>query len=242
MALNLRRLADVMALSSEQFARLNRADRAKAVTTLNDVARKRIKNLERAGLTKFSPVLESFQSHGGIRKVRGKSASELQTLFRDLNAFLSAKTSTASGARRYAKHIVSSTYGAASAITPDALRKAAERAGYSASDFWSLYNELKDEVTNEFSDILGHYSSEQAVKLIRDTVSDSSVADIIRGIGEDRKKAAKGGPGSAQARQRLRDAADEVWQVIAKSADKLRQRQIDDFYNDDDEYSDPIPF
>lgn len=231
-----------MALSSDQFARLSRSDRAKAVTTLNDVARKRIKNLERAGLTDFSPVLESFRSHGGIRTVRGKSAPELQTLFRDLNAFLSAKTSTVSGARRYAKHNVRSVYGEDAAITPDVLRKAAERAGYSAADFWTVYNELRDEVTNEFADILGHMSSDQVVKMIRDTVSDSRIAAIIQGIGEDRKKAAKGGPGSEQARQRVRDAADEVWQVIADSADKLRQQQIDDYYNDDDEYSDFIPF
>lgn len=81
-----------------------RAERQEA-SRLASLANKRLRRLEQKGLID-SPA---YKATNGYFSVRGKSQAEVQSMLRELDKFINAKTSTVRGVNNYVREIASNT-------------------------------------------------------------------------------------------------------------------------------------
>lgn len=90
----------ILSTDYEDIAKKSRAELAKDIKVLSAVANKRIKRLEESGEYKHSQVYDDVM-RGGKFSSAGKNQGQLQGEFARLKRFLSAKTSTVSGAKEF---------------------------------------------------------------------------------------------------------------------------------------------
>lgn len=121
------------------------------VTQMVKVANRRINNLNKSEIGKFSPALQSLNSAGikkfstkGISSIKSKDVNKLVKQYSTLKSFLSAKTSTISGWNRVRAQIAKRT-GATKLFQKDYKSKRSATIWHNREKrFWKLYNQLVD--------------------------------------------------------------------------------------------------
>lgn len=121
------------------------------VTQMTRVANRRINNLNKSEIGKFSPALQSLKSAGikkfstkGISSIKSKDVNKLVKQYSTLKSFLSAKTSTISGWNRVRSQIAKRT-GATKLFQKEYKSKRSATIWHNREKrFWKLYNQLVD--------------------------------------------------------------------------------------------------
>lgn len=115
------------------------------------VANRRINNLNKSEIGKFSPALQSLNSAGikkfstkGISSIKSKDVNKLVKQYSTLKSFLSAKTSTISGWNRVRAQIAKRT-GATKLFQKKYKSQRSATIWHNREKrFWKLYNQLVD--------------------------------------------------------------------------------------------------
>ena len=89
---------DIIGMSFDEFASLNKSELRQAVSRLASTANKRLQRLSKNDL--ISPAQIEAKESGGKFSTRGKSELELQVEYRRVSNFLTQRTSTVTGARQ----------------------------------------------------------------------------------------------------------------------------------------------
>ena len=89
---------DIINMSFDEFASLNKSELRQAVSRLASTANKRLQRLSKNDL--ISPAQIEAKESGGKFSTRGKSELQLQVEFRRVSNFLTQRTSTVTGARQ----------------------------------------------------------------------------------------------------------------------------------------------
>lgn len=89
-------------MTQRDLESMSRAELAKAVTYLNDVATKRVNRIY-ANKNVYSPSANYIVRTGGFEGVRGKDKEQIQNLYLRVREFLRSKTSTMAGAEKYTR-------------------------------------------------------------------------------------------------------------------------------------------
>ena len=121
------------------------------VTQMTRVANRRINNLNKSEIGKFSPALQSLKSAGikkfstkGISSIKSKDVNKLVKQYSTLKSFLSAKTSTISGWNRVRSQIAKRT-GATKLFQKEYKSQRSATIWHNREKrFWKLYNQLVD--------------------------------------------------------------------------------------------------
>ena len=121
------------------------------VTQMVKVANRRINNLNKSEIGKFSPALQSLKSAGikkfstkGIKSITSKDVNKLVKQYSTLKSFLSAKTSTISGWNRVRSQIAKRT-GATKLFQKEYKSQRSATIWHNREKrFWKLYNQLVD--------------------------------------------------------------------------------------------------
>lgn len=121
------------------------------VIQMTRVANRRINNLNKSEIGKFSPALQSLNSAGikkfstkGISSIKSKDVNKLVKQYSTLKSFLSAKTSTISGWNRVRSQIAKRT-GATKLFQKEYKSKRSATIWHNREKrFWKLYNQLVD--------------------------------------------------------------------------------------------------
>ena len=95
-------IEQVLALKPGQRAKLSRAELARAVSVLASAGNKRLRRIEKAGLTKSSNAYQAIARSGGDFSVKNKDITELDNEFERLKKFFApdTKTSTVGGTKK----------------------------------------------------------------------------------------------------------------------------------------------
>lgn len=140
----------------KDLQKMSRADLARNVSKLASAANKRIVRLEKAGV--FSPSVEYAKKHGGKFSVAGKTKQQLLIEYNRVSDFLTSKTSTVRGAKKWEKDV---SRGVREILKGDTtLKTAGEKKTKKEQreeekqweedwlkrkeDFWKLYSRLQD--------------------------------------------------------------------------------------------------
>lgn len=89
---------DIINISFDEFASLNKSELRQAVSRLASTANKRLQRLSKNDLV--SPAQIEANESGGKFSTKGKSELELQVEYRRVSNFLTQRTSTVTGARQ----------------------------------------------------------------------------------------------------------------------------------------------
>lgn len=87
-------------MTQRDLESMSRAELAKAVTYLNDVATKRINRIY-ANENVYSPAANYIVRTGGFEGVRGKDLEQIREEYLRVRTFLRSETSTVKGAKEY---------------------------------------------------------------------------------------------------------------------------------------------
>lgn len=90
-------------MTQRDLESMTRAELAKAVTYLNDVATKRINRIY-ANEGVYSPAANYIVRTGGFEGVRGKDLEQVREEYLRVRTFLRSETSTVKGSREYVKN------------------------------------------------------------------------------------------------------------------------------------------
>ena len=98
-------ISEILKQSTRKLMNLSRSELAKITSSLASAANKRLKRIEKAGLSESSHAYRYVERSGGKFSVAGKSSEELILEFKRAKQFLSdeTKTSTLKGTREYVK-------------------------------------------------------------------------------------------------------------------------------------------
>lgn len=124
-------IEDITSLSNKDFNSLSRSELAKVTSRLVSASNKRLRRLEKQGIT--TPSSESVAKSGGAFSVKGKNINELRAEFSRAKTFLGQKTSTVSGYKKFKKE-----YKQLTGFNLESLTK--EQQG----DLWKLTTALKE--------------------------------------------------------------------------------------------------
>lgn len=149
---------DYLNLSSRDISNLGDVELRNIINDLNDVANKRIKRLERSGLSLYSPAYSNIKASGNtrFRLERGEGdMTKLKSAYLKVRNFLSdeTETSTIAGTRTYIEKLSPAIDKALNKAMQDErnldkryktakLKKTAERD--TLNDFWDSYNEWRE--------------------------------------------------------------------------------------------------
>lgn len=86
-------------LTQRQLEALTEKELKQIVSTLRSTAAKRVTRLESA--EQYTPAYTNLMQGRGLPNVRGMSHAELLNYYKSLSTFISAKTSTLKGAKKY---------------------------------------------------------------------------------------------------------------------------------------------
>lgn len=103
---------DIIDMSFDEFASLNKSELRQAVSRLASTANKRLQRLSKNDLV--SPAEIEARESGGKFSTRGKSELELQVEFRRVSNFLTQPSSTVTGARQMeeeTRQVLANQYG-----------------------------------------------------------------------------------------------------------------------------------
>lgn len=103
--------SQVLAMSFEQIEAMNDRELRQALTAMNSAANKRLRRLEQAGLSGFSPA--ALARSGMLFKSPGRSAErwQLESALAEVRQFMGSPSSTSKGARTYRTAIESAPGG-----------------------------------------------------------------------------------------------------------------------------------
>lgn len=133
-------IIDIEKFTVEKMNSLNRNDLARVVGRLVSASNKRLRNLEKSPLGKFSPIYRSRMGINRYKKVgrtygyfttKGKNLNQLRQLYGEARGFLMAKTSTLKGWEEV-RNEITETLG----IDLNTKRK--------STKFWKAYREIYD--------------------------------------------------------------------------------------------------
>lgn len=139
------------------------------VSILRSTSRKRYERLEKTGLIDLSPSAKNLIKGGGLPTVKGMSRNQLMQEFKRYTQFLSNKTSTVKGTRKYIKNI------------QDAVREiTGNKDVFEDTDsllrFYELYDELEE---TEIAQVLNYRAVMSTLDEVYNTNSDMSNENII---------------------------------------------------------------
>lgn len=129
-------IADILSLDGESIRKLRYGELVKAERKAAQLVNRRISILQQRGLTNYSPayhsLVASFSEEGiPVESLKGKpNRSRTMYELRRARDFLSARTTTVKGARKYARNMELLT----GSSDPDFQRK-----------FWRTIDQLRDE-------------------------------------------------------------------------------------------------
>lgn len=136
--------------------KMSRADLARNVSKLASAANKRIVRIEKAGV--YSPSVEYVKQHGGKFSVAGKSKQQLLIEYNRVADFLTSKTSSVRGAKKWEKDVAKGVReilkgNQTQKATGEKKTKKEQREDEKRweedwlkrkNDFWKLYTRLQD--------------------------------------------------------------------------------------------------
>ena len=96
-------ITEILKQSTRKLKNLSRSELAKITSSLASAANKRLKRIEKAGLSESSPAYRYIEKSGGKFSVADKNTEELILEFKRAKRFLSdeTKTSTLKGTKEY---------------------------------------------------------------------------------------------------------------------------------------------
>ena len=129
-------ISEILKQSTRKLMNLSRSELAKITSSLASAANKRLKRIEKAGLSENSPAYRYVERSGGKFSVAGKSTNELILEFKRAKQFLSdeTKTSTLKGTRDYVKQ--------QEQIVHERLGEFKSK--QEARNFWNAYNKYQN--------------------------------------------------------------------------------------------------
>ena len=98
-------ISDILKQSTKKLMNLTRAKLARVISSLASAGNKRLKRLEKAGLSEQSPAYRYIEKSGGKFSVKGKTKEELLLELKRAKKFLSEETTTSTlrGTREFIK-------------------------------------------------------------------------------------------------------------------------------------------
>lgn len=167
MAKNKFKTEDLLNMDIESMRKMNQKDLSKAVSQLGAIANKRAKRLSESELGTSSALLQ-YERSGGKITTKGKSWGQLRKEFRRVQKFLTAKTSTIKGAKKFQSEMVERIGGQANEFSQDDWKI-----------FWKTYNDIVDGQDTKIA--LYRLGSDRLQEMIRDEMtSGNNVEDIIK--------------------------------------------------------------
>lgn len=161
-------------IDPEMLMNMSRKDLAKNVSILASAGNKRLKRLEQSGV--FSPSAEYVKTRGGNFSVAGKNKNQLMIEYFRLSDFMTAKTSSVRGARKWQTNVKNAvTEAVTKRIQPTGKqgRQEIKKAINAIFDdkkkkeqFWDIYSRL----TNE-------YDIKEKYKEVWDNIADAMTAE-----------------------------------------------------------------
>jgi len=95
---------DIMGMDWAVINRMSETDLRAISSRLNSAANKRMKRIEKSGLSKYSPAYEHVKEKGNF-STKGKDAVALKNEIQRATGFLQAKTGSVSGARAHRERV-----------------------------------------------------------------------------------------------------------------------------------------
>jgi hypothetical protein len=95
------KLDEMMNLTMREINKMTRRELAQVVSAMRSVARKRMERIEKQEV--YSPAYSYLQRSGGIPSVKGLDLTALKNEYKRYKHFLSLKTSTVKGSKKYMK-------------------------------------------------------------------------------------------------------------------------------------------
>lgn len=120
-------IADLTRLSPKEIQSFKRTELAKVVTRLASAANKRIKRLQKSGVSS-----SALQAVDGRFSVSGKNMAELKEEYKRVKSFLGAETSTVTGAKKVRANVIEG-----------ARKRGVEISEKDYDKFFRAYEELK---------------------------------------------------------------------------------------------------
>lgn len=146
---------DLINMDYNSFVQLTKKENIESlkavVNQMVKVSNRRINNLNKSEIGKFSPALKSLESAGikkfstrGLSSIKSKDVNKLVKQYTTLKSFLSAKTSTISGWNRVRSQIAKRT-GATKLFQKEYKSQRSATIWHNREKhFWKLYNQLVD--------------------------------------------------------------------------------------------------
>ena len=101
-------IQDIIDMDWRDINRLSEGELKQLSMRLNSAANKRLRRLEQSGQSKWSPAYAHIKKSGGDFTVKGKDTkTAIKNEIQRASNFLTAKTSTAAGTKKYKKSIMS---------------------------------------------------------------------------------------------------------------------------------------
>lgn len=133
------KLDDILSMSNKEFNKLSYDELKPIVQKLNKVANDRMYKIKKANV--FSPAVEDRETFK-LGKIEGKNKlNQLRAKYREVSDFISLKTSTVKGAKKFEKMVQGSI---------NELREGKSQLNYSElsvkqqSKLWKLYNAIRE--------------------------------------------------------------------------------------------------
>ena len=194
---------------------------------LNSAANKRLRRLEKSGQAEWSSAYSHIQKSGGDFSIKGKETkAEIKSEIQRASNFLTAKTSTAAGTKKYKKSIMS-LFGDDVKDTKKSKKRAAS-SGKKRKPPEKIHDKALDETI----------TVAQRKKLFRalDRLRENNAA-VVYNIGSDiiikeLRKAQKTG---ATSKDKLIAALEEKYPELLESAEEQYVREQQEIQNREDE-------
>lgn len=155
-------IKDILNMPIQQINSMNRADLSAVASRLVSASNKRIRRLEASPNGKMSPSYLSYKKRGKPFSVKGKDVNQLRNEMKQMKKFLSQKTSSVSGWKKFKKQFEKRVGGS---MTPEQTDK-----------FWKVYRRLEEEEGGVIQII---QDSDRIQKLLHQEIAQNGSVDEI---------------------------------------------------------------
>lgn len=162
---------NLLSISSSDFSKLSQKDLKKAVSVLASAGNKRLRRLEKSGVT--SSAYRHITHSGGDFSIKGKNLNQLRSEFIRAKNFLQSKGGSVTGARKIQRETISSLEKVGVTLTEKQY-----------NDFWEAYEKIK-ELSPEVANRRFKYGVLQNIADYMNDTDNMDVDDIVSTIYEN---------------------------------------------------------
>lgn len=220
-------IQDIIDMDWKDISRLNTQELKQLSMRLNSAANKRLRRLEKSGQAEWSSAYSHIQKSGGDFSIKGKETkAQIKSEIQRASNFLTAKTSTAAGTKKYKKSIMS-LFGEDAKDTKKSKKRAAS-SGKKRKPPEKIHDKALDETI----------TVAQRKKLFRalDRLRENNAAAVYNVGSEiiikELRQAQKTG---ATSKDKLIKALEEKYPELLESAEEKYVREQQEIQNREDE-------